>query len=137
MKRASDLRMKFRAGVLRDDKESKPASQQADFRAFAALTALREHVHWNFEDMSHVFLGALLTEGNLYMERSSAKVFLCMGFVHQAALFLEVELVQELFFFCVEHAVSPRGMSKPSSKPWTTVDDSLVRSLKFTEPKES
>ena len=83
------------AGQLRDDKETKPAGQLSDFRTFAALTSIREHVHLDFEHMSALFLGSLLMEGHLYKERVSGKVFLCLGFVLQTALLFEVEAAAE------------------------------------------
>ena len=82
-------------GELRNDTKSKPASQQADFRSFAANVALREHKSSDFVHMSQLYVGGLLSEGRLFQETESKKVFLSLGFVSQCLLLFETEPVAD------------------------------------------
>ncbi|CAL1153918.1 unnamed protein product [Cladocopium goreaui] len=84
----------------------KPSGQAADFRSIGAMLALRELGPSRFHGIGGCWVGCLLQEGMVYRHLSSKKVYLSLGFQHQALFGWELEELEDetngTFFFLAE-----------------------------------
>lgn len=69
----------------------KPAGQQSDFRAIAAMVALRVYSKRNWVGLAGAWVGSLLQEGQVFLQKATEKVFLSLGFLSQAACLWQLE----------------------------------------------
>ena len=73
----------------------KPSGQAADFRSIGAMLALRELGPSRFHGIGGCWVGCLLQEGMVYRHLSSKKVYLSLGFQHQALFGWELEELED------------------------------------------
>lgn len=71
----------------------KPAGQQSDFRAIAAMAALRQLHGNNFVGIGGLWTGCLLQEAHVYREKFLGKLYVSLGFQNQAVMVWELETV--------------------------------------------
>ena len=76
------------------DKSSiKPAGQPSDWRSIASMVALKHYYSAGWASLDGAWVGCLLSEGNVFVHKPTGKIFLSLGFVHQAALMWQLEEV--------------------------------------------
>ena len=57
------------------------------------MVALKHYYSAGWASLDGAWVGCLLSEGNVFVHKPTGKIFLSLGFVHQAALMWQLEEV--------------------------------------------